>query len=61
MPDKKRGLLTPSHSKGLYDHPGPHLFQEIVRTHQALIGVFSLEVGMSSARMCVLRQLESLA
>lgn len=57
MPDKKRGLWTISHSKGSYDHPGPHLFQEIVRAHQALIGVFSLEVGMSSARMCVLRQL----
>jgi DNA-binding MarR family transcriptional regulator len=43
---------------GSYDHPGPHLFQEIVRTHQALIGTFSLEVGMSSARMGVLRQLD---
>ena len=45
-------------SQGPYDHPGPHLFQEIVRTHQALIGAFSLEVGMSAARMGVLRQLE---
>jgi DNA-binding MarR family transcriptional regulator len=43
---------------GSYDHPGPHLFQEIVRAHQALIGTFSLEVGMSSARMGVLRQLD---
>jgi len=39
------------------DHSGPHLFQEIVRTHQMLIAVFSLEVGMSAARMGVLRQL----
>ena len=41
------------------DHAGPHLFQEIVRTHQVLIGVFSLEVGMSAARMGVLRQLSN--
>jgi DNA-binding MarR family transcriptional regulator len=39
------------------DHPGPHLFREIVRAHQALIAVFSQEVGMSAARMGVLRQL----
>jgi DNA-binding MarR family transcriptional regulator len=44
---------------GSTDHPGPHLFQEIVRTHQALIAVFSLEVGLSAARMGVLRQLSS--
>jgi len=43
---------------GPTDHPGPHLFQEIVRTHQVLIGAFSLEVGMSSGRMMVLRQLQ---
>jgi DNA-binding MarR family transcriptional regulator len=43
---------------GSRDHPGPHLFQDIVRTHQALIGAFSLEVGMSAARMLVLRQVQ---
>ena len=59
MPEKKPGLRTTSHSEGTHDHPGPHLFQEIVRTHQALIGNFSLEVGMPSARMGVLRQLQS--
>ena len=59
MPEKKPGLRTTSHSEGTHDHPGPHLFQEIVRTHQALIGNFSLEVGMPSARMGVLRQLRS--
>ena len=58
MPKKKPGLGATSHSEGTYDHPGPHLFQQIVRTHQALIGSFSLEVGMSSARMGVLRQLD---
>ena len=59
MPDKERGLQTTSRSEGTYDHPGPHLFQEIVRTHQVLIGAFSLQVGMPSARMEVLRQLEN--
>jgi len=44
--------------KGPYNHSGPHLFQEIVRSHQALIGSFSLEVGMSAARMLVLRQIQ---
>jgi len=39
------------------DHPGPHLFRDIVRTHQVLIGTFSREVGMSAARMGLLRQL----
>jgi DNA-binding MarR family transcriptional regulator len=47
------------HPNGSTDHAGPQLFQEIVRTHQALIGTFSLEVGMSAARMGVLRQLSS--
>ena len=41
------------HPTGSTDHAGPHLFQEIVRTHQVLIGAFSLEVGMSAARMLV--------
>ena len=58
MPDKERGLQTTSHSEGTYDHPGPHLFREIVRVHQVLIGAFSLEVGMPSARMGVLRQVQ---
>jgi DNA-binding MarR family transcriptional regulator len=58
MPDLQRKPRKPALRKGPHDHPGPHLFQEIVRTHQALIGVFSLEVGMSSARMGVLRQLD---
>jgi DNA-binding MarR family transcriptional regulator len=44
---------------GSTDHAGPHLFQEIVRAHQALIGAFSLEVGMSAARIGVLRQLSN--
>ncbi len=44
--------------EGPTDHPGPHLFQEIVRTHQVLIEAFSLEVGMSSARVGVLRQFQ---
>ena len=56
MPSTRRKQVKAIRT-GPYDHPGPHLFQEIVRTHQALIGVFSLEVGMSSARMGVLRQL----
>ena len=47
------------HPNGSTDHPGPHLFQEIVRTHQVLIAAFSLEVGMSAARMGVLRQLSN--
>jgi DNA-binding MarR family transcriptional regulator len=58
MPDTRRRPHESAQPKGSYDHAGPHLFQEIVRTHQALIGVFSLEVGMSSARMGVLRQLD---
>ena len=53
---RKPNKRTPS--TGPADHAGPHLFQEIVRTHQVLIGAFSLEVGMSAARMGVLRQLE---
>ena len=58
MPDIQRKPHQTALRKERYDHPGPHLFQEIVRTHQALIGTFSLEVGMSSARMGVLRQLD---
>ena len=58
MPAARRKPDKAVRRNGPYDHPGPHLFQEIVRTHQALIGNFSLEVGMSSARMGVLRQLE---
>jgi DNA-binding MarR family transcriptional regulator len=42
---------------GFTDHPGPHLFREIVRAHQVLIGAFSREVGMSAARIGLLRQL----
>jgi DNA-binding MarR family transcriptional regulator len=41
------------------DHAGPHLFREIVRAHQVLIGAFSLQVGMSAARMGILRELSS--
>jgi DNA-binding MarR family transcriptional regulator len=52
---KAQGVDLPD---GSTDHPGPHLFQDIVRTHQALIGAFSVEVGMSAARMGVLRQLQ---
>ena len=58
MPDTQRKPHKAAHPKGSYDHAGPHLFQEIVRTHQVLIGAFSQEVGMSSARMGVLRQLD---
>ncbi len=58
MSDARRKPSKTAHPKGPYDHTGPHLFQEIVRTHQVLIGAFSLEVGMSAARMGVLRQLE---
>jgi MarR family transcriptional regulator for hemolysin len=58
MSDTQRKPHKAAHPRGSYDHAGPHLFQEIVRTHQVLIGVFSLEVGMSSARMGVLRQLD---
>jgi DNA-binding MarR family transcriptional regulator len=58
MSDTQRKPLKTARRKGPYDHPGPHLFQEIVRAHQALIGSFTLEVGMSSARMGVLRQLD---
>ena len=58
MPDTQRKPHKAAHPKGSYDHAGPHLFQEIVRTHQVLIGAFSLEVGMPSARMGVLRQLD---
>ena len=57
MPSTRRKQVKAVRT-GSYDHPGPHLFQEIVRSHQALIGNFSLEVGMSSARMGVLRQLD---
>lgn len=58
MSDTHRKPHRPGRSIASTDHPGPHLFQEIVRTHQVLIGAFSLEVGMSAARMGVLRQLE---
>ncbi len=58
MPDTRRKPDKTARRKGPHDHPGPHLFQEIVRTHQVLIGAFSLEVGMPSARMGVLRQLD---
>ena len=58
MPDIQRKPQKTALGKWRYDHPGPHLFQEIVRAHQTLIGSFSLEVGMSSARMGVLRQLD---
>jgi len=58
MPDTRRKAHQSARPRGPYEHPGPHLFQEIVRTHQALIGVFSLEVGMPSARMGLLRQLK---
>jgi DNA-binding MarR family transcriptional regulator len=39
-----------------HEHEGPHLFREIVRTHQAVMEAFSREVGMSGARLAVLRQ-----
>lgn len=39
-----------------HEHDGPHIFREIVRTHQVLIEAFSREVGMSGARLAVLRQ-----
>lgn len=35
----------------------PHLFRELVRTHQALIDAFDREVGMSPARVGILREL----
>ena len=59
MPDRQRRSRTAGRpaAPSATDHPGPHLFQEIVRTHQALIAVFSQEVGLSAARMGVLRQL----
>jgi DNA-binding MarR family transcriptional regulator len=59
MPKGEREPQRAGHSDGSTDHAGPHLFREIVRTHQVLIGAFALEVGMSAARMGVLRQLSS--
>jgi DNA-binding MarR family transcriptional regulator len=59
VPDTRRKSRKTGHPAELTDHAGPHLFQEIVRTHQVLIGTFSLEVGISAARMGVLRQLSS--
>ena len=58
MPDRQQKPHATAQPTGPHDHPGPHLFQEIVRTHQVLIGAFSLEVGMSAARMLVLRQIQ---
>ena len=58
MAEAQRKALRVALPDGKTDHPGPHLFQDIVRTHQALIGAFSLEVGMPAARMGVLRQLQ---
>jgi len=35
----------------------PHLLREIMRTHQAVLGVFSREVGMPAARLVLTRLL----
>jgi DNA-binding MarR family transcriptional regulator len=58
MSNTHRESHRAGHATELGDHEGPHLFREIVRTHQVLIATFSLEVGMSSARMGLLRELE---
>ena len=41
------------------DHAGgePHLLRAIMRTHQALLNVFSRQVGMPAARLILLRLL----
>lgn len=58
MSETHRASKRPSHPAEPADHEGPHLFREIVRTHQVLIAAFSLEVGISAARMGLLRELE---
>ena len=58
MRDSRRGSRKAVLPAGSIEHAGPHLFREIVRSHQALIGAFSQEVGMPAARMIVLRQLQ---
>lgn len=35
----------------------PHLFREIMRTHQAVLNVFSRQVGMPAARLALMRLL----
>ena len=50
MTDSRRKAQRKGPFDGSTAHPGPHLFQEIVRSHQAMIAVFSQEVGMSAAR-----------
>ena len=58
MSETHRVSNRAGHPAELTDHEGPHLFREIVRTHQVLIAAFSLGVGMSAARMGLLRELE---
>ncbi|HYA40639.1 MAG TPA: MarR family transcriptional regulator [Syntrophobacteraceae bacterium] len=45
--------------KHMLVHSGeePHLFREIMLTHQALLNVFTRKVGMTSARLALLRLL----
>ena len=47
MPDRDAEL----HHKG----DESHLLKEIMRTHQALLNVFSREVGMPAARLSLMR------
>ena len=49
MPDREAEL----HHKG----DESHLLKEIMRTHQALLNVFSREVGMPAARLSLMRLL----
>jgi DNA-binding MarR family transcriptional regulator len=58
MAESRRKAQRAGAPSGSSDHPGPHLFQEIVRSHQAMLAIFSQEVGMSAARMLVLRQVQ---
>jgi DNA-binding MarR family transcriptional regulator len=37
----------------------PHLIREIIRTHQAVLNVFSRQVGMPAARLALMRLLAS--
>ena len=48
------------HEKETLVHRNPdeaHLFSEIMRTHQALLAVFNREVGMTGAKLAVMRLL----
>jgi DNA-binding MarR family transcriptional regulator len=51
-PQSPRPFIEKSHRQG-----DAHLLREIMRTHQALLAVFSREVGMPASRLALMRLL----